>query len=101
MAKTPKISTVILAGNTISFIYNQSGSWDEAAEVFGVSKSILYGFTVSGYLPSDPQNRVKLGIDCRCCGKRHLPRYCPKKYKPIQKRTKKELLWSLENRKEM
>jgi len=81
------------------FIYNQLCSWKDTADAFGVPKGILYNFVFYDRVPRDIENRVALGIACKWCHGKHLPQKCQRRYKPISDRTKKELLWSLANRK--
>ncbi|MGY5875151.1 MAG: hypothetical protein RTU30_05355 [Candidatus Thorarchaeota archaeon] len=101
MAKTYFLTIVKEAQLVAASIYNQSDCWRETGEVYNVSKGVIYGFVMIGRIPVDISLQVALGIRCRYCHGKHLPQICPVKYKPIQRRTKEELLWSLENRREM
>ncbi len=78
----------------------ESHSWQKTANAFGVEKSVAHGIALRGYDPADQATRKTLGLGPRICPSCKRKATVPRTYKPkpISRQSRKELLWSLQNR---
>jgi len=89
-------------GRLLKKSHSKTRSWNKTGAAFHITGGMAYRIANEGYEPVNPVVRIGLGLGLRVCPKCLRKITVPHKpLKRIADKTPKELLWCLQNRKEM